>query len=65
MMPVGAALGGLTVVVTEVWFDRDIALRAPFIVAGALQLVLYLGARTRLTTARIDAARAAERAGPA
>lgn len=59
MMPVGAALGGLTVVVAEIWFSRDTALRAPFVVAGGFQLLLYLAARTRLTTARIEAARSA------
>jgi len=59
MTPVGAILGGLVVVVADIWWSRDLALRAPFVVAGGLQILLYGVARTRLTTERIETARAA------
>jgi MFS family permease len=59
MMPIGAALGGVTVVLTEVWGSRDLALRMPFFVAGALNIALFVVARSKLTTEKIDAARAA------
>jgi len=59
MMPVGSILGGLIVVVTELLSDsRDLALRMPFFVAGALYLVVFLVAAPKLTTAKIEAARA-------
>ena len=58
MIPVGALLGGLVVVVAENWVSRDVALRAPWFIAAAGQLLLYAFASTRLTTARMDAARA-------
>ncbi len=59
MMPIGALLGGLIVVATEQFADRDLALRMPWLVAAAGHLVLYLFAAPRLTTAKMDAARAA------
>ena len=58
MMPIGAALGGLTVVVTDVWGSRELALRMPFLVAGVLNVVLFFFARTKLTTEKIEGARA-------
>ncbi|MFT6762756.1 MAG: MFS family permease [Candidatus Aldehydirespiratoraceae bacterium] len=59
MMPIGAALGGITVAVTDVWGSRELSLRMPFFIAGGLNILLFFFARSKLTTAKIDAARAA------
>ena len=59
MMPIGALLGGLLVVVFEPLTDRDMALRMPWLVAAGLHLVLYAFARPRLTTEKMETARAA------
>ncbi len=59
MMPIGALIGGAIILVAEVVWSREMALRLPWIVAGAGQLVLLAFAAPRLTTAKIDAARAA------
>ncbi len=59
MMPIGAALGGLTVFVTDVFGSRELALRMPFFVAGALNIGLFFFAAPRLTSAKIDGARSA------
>ncbi len=64
MMPIGAALGGLTVVITDMFGSRELALRMPFFVAGALQIVLFFFAAPRLTTAKIEGARAAATTSP-
>ena len=59
MMPIGAALGGLIVIVVDTFASREVALRATWFVNGAIHVVLFaVGART-LTTAKIEAARAA------
>lgn len=50
-------LGGLTVVLTDAFASRDIALRMPFFVAGALSVTLFFFAAPKLTTERIEAAR--------
>jgi hypothetical protein len=60
MMPVGSILGGVIVVAVDSFASRDLALRMPWFVAGALHLVLFVYAAPRLTTAKIDAARAAD-----
>ena len=65
MMPIGALLGGLIIVVTESVADRELALRMPWLLAGAAHFVLFVFAAPRLTTARMDAARAAAGAPPA
>lgn len=59
MMPVGSIAGGLVVVITEAFGSRDLALRMPFFVVGVLYLVLFVFAAPKLTTAKIEAARAA------
>lgn len=59
MMPIGALLGGVLVVIFEPLTDRDMALRMPWLVAAGLHLVLYAFARPRLTTQKMEAARAA------
>lgn len=58
MMPIGALLGGLIVVVTEHFADRELALRMPWLIAAGAHLVLYAFAAPRLTTAKMEAARA-------
>jgi MFS family permease len=59
MMPVGAALGGLVVVVSDVFWSREFAQRMPWFVAGALTIALFAYAGPRLTTAKFAEARAA------
>ena len=61
MMPVGAALGGLVVIIVDTFASRDVALRATWIVNGAIHVLLFVFGRRKLTTARIEAARNAER----
>jgi MFS family permease len=58
MMPIGSILGGLVVVSADMFVDRDLALRMPWFVAGALHIVLFVFAAPKLTTARIESARA-------
>ena len=58
MMPIGAMLGGLSMVVVESLSDRSAALRFPWVAAAAGQLLLLAWAGPKLTTARIEAARA-------
>jgi MFS family permease len=59
MMPVGAALGGLIVVIGEQVASREIAQRLPWLIAGTLTIALFGYAGPRLTTARFAEARAA------
>jgi MFS family permease len=56
MMPVGAGLGGLLVVLVEGMAGRTTALRAPWFAAAAVYAALFLVARRRLTTDRLAAA---------
>ncbi|MGI9644909.1 MAG: MFS transporter [Ilumatobacteraceae bacterium] len=58
MMPIGAILGGLIVAVTDHFASRELALRMPFFVAGVLHVVLFAYAAPKLTTAKIERARA-------
>ncbi len=58
MMPIGTAIGGITVAVVEPTWGRDAALRAPWFVAAALGAVLIVYAMPRLTTERLESARA-------
>ena len=63
---IGGMLGGVLVAVLDGPLSRDAALRAAWIVPGVAQLVVAVVAMPRLTTAKMDAARAAaERAEPA
>ena len=62
MMPIGSLLGGLIVAVADGFGSRELALRLPYIVALVGNLVLLAFASRRLTTAKIDAARAAGKA---
>jgi MFS family permease len=57
MMPVGSVLGGVIVAVSEPSLGREWALRAPFLIAAAISLVLFFYAIPRLNSSKIDAAR--------
>lgn len=56
-MPLGSLLGGLLVVAAEPLFGREWALRAPYLVAAAITLGLYVYAIPRLNTTRIEEAK--------
>jgi len=64
MMPIGAALGGLVVVITDVFGSRELAQRMPWFLAAAASIVVFVVAAPRLTTARFEAARAAATSDP-
>ncbi|NDL60797.1 MFS transporter [Phytoactinopolyspora mesophila] len=55
----GSLLGGVVVTIGEPLFGREWALRAPFLLAAAIHVVLLVYALPRINTAQIDAARAA------
>lgn len=59
MIPIGSLVGGLVVALTDVFADRDLALRMPWFVAAVAQVGVFWYAKDRLTTQRMDAARAA------
>jgi MFS family permease len=59
MMPIGSFLGGAVVAVGVLFVDREMALRLPFFVVAAAHVPLLAYAAPRLTSARIDGARAA------
>jgi MFS family permease len=65
MIPVGAAVGGAIVVVTESVASRELALRMPWIVSGFASLALLAYAGPRLTSSAFAHAReqAATRGG--
>jgi MFS family permease len=58
MMPLGALAGGAVVLVVDAVASRERALRAVWLVNAAVHLGLFAFGRARLTTTRIDAARA-------
>jgi MFS family permease len=58
MMPIGSALGGVVVAVTQPTLGREWALRSPYIVAAVITLGLFIYAWPRLNSARIDEAKA-------
>lgn len=58
MIPIGALIGGLIVSISGLWVERETALRIPWFVAAVSEGLLLLYAAPRLTTARMDAARA-------
>lgn len=57
MMPIGSALGGAVVAVTQPALGREWALRTPYIVAAVITLGLFVYAWPRLNSARIEEAR--------
>jgi len=59
MMPIGSILGGVIVWVSSNYVDRGMALRWPFFVVAGGYVLLLAYAAPRLTSARIDGARAA------
>ncbi len=58
MMPLGAILAGVVISIAENVTSREIALRLPWLIAGASHFFLYAFARPRLTTEKMEAARA-------
>ncbi len=58
MMPIGAAIGGVVVLVADSFATRAWALRATWLVAASIYLGLFVAGRRKLTTAKIEAARA-------
>lgn len=59
MIPIGAAVGGAWVWVMERQVDRDFALRSTWFLVGAVHVGLFLFGRAKLTTEKLEAARAA------
>lgn len=59
MMPIGAAIGGVLVVVVEQVASRDLALRSTWYATGVVYVVLFVVGRAKLTTDQIEAARTA------
>jgi MFS family permease len=64
MMPIGILMGGFLVEIVTGLTNRDLGLRAPFFAAGAVTALLMIYAVPRLTTAKIEAARAAAEDNP-
>jgi MFS family permease len=58
MMPIGAAIGGIVVVVAEQFVSHEMALRAVWWVDGGIYFVLFLIGRKVLTTEKLEAVRA-------
>ena len=58
MIPIGTILGGIAVAVIQPHWGRQTALRAPWFVASALGVLLIVYAVPRLTSERLDSARA-------
>lgn len=57
-MPIGTLIGGAIVSATEALGDRELALRMPYFVSLVLGLVIFVFAAPRLTTEKIERARA-------
>lgn len=57
MMPIGAALGGVVVALTQPVLGREWALRSPFLLAAAMTATLFIYALPRLNSSRIEAAK--------
>ncbi len=58
MMPIGAAIGGVTVTVVSHLANRRIALRSAFFLDSAIYACLFIAGRRKLTTEKLEAARA-------
>ena len=63
MMPIGALLGGLVVLVAGRFVSHSMALRCVWFVDAAIHFLLFLVGRRLLTTERLEAARSAGIAG--
>lgn len=59
MIPVGSAIGGVWVWLLERSVDREFALRSTWYLVGAIHVGLFLFGRAKLTTEKMEAARAA------
>jgi predicted MFS family arabinose efflux permease len=59
MMPIGAALGGVLVYVVDQFASRDLALRWTWFANAIVHVGLFVVGRAKLTTDKIEAARAA------
>lgn len=57
MMPIGAALGGAVVAMTQPFVGREWALRWPFLAAALVNAALFIYALPRLNSSRIDDAK--------
>lgn len=57
-LPIGTLIGGAIVSVTELLGNRELALRMPYFLSLVLGLVIFLFAAPRLTTEKIERARA-------
>ena len=62
-IPIGTLIGGAIVSLTELLGDREFALRAPYFVSLVLGLVIFIFAAPRLTTEKIEGARAGTEPG--
>jgi hypothetical protein len=58
MMPIGAVVGGLTVLVVDTFASRDWALRTTWLLCAVIHVWLYMWGHATLTTERLEAARA-------
>ena len=58
MIPIGSLLGGVMIIAVDAVASREAALRSPWIAAAALHVALFAYAAPKLTTARIEGARA-------
>ena len=58
-LPIGTLIGGALVDLVELGADREFALRLPYFLVAVAGLLLFFFAAPRLTTAKIEAARAA------
>jgi Na+/melibiose symporter-like transporter len=58
MMPIGAAIGGVTVTVVSHLVNREFALRSAFFLDAFIYACLFIAGRSKLTTAKLEAARA-------
>ena len=58
-IPVGAVIGGVAVAALTPALGRATSLRAPIVLAGGIQLLLFAVIAPRLNTARLDAVREA------
>ncbi len=63
MIPIGSLAGGLIVAITDAVAGRELALRMPWFIASGGQLAVFVYAAPRLTTGRMDSARAAATIG--
>ena len=57
-IPIGTLIGGALVDLASNQTSREVALRTPYFVSAALGFAVFIFAAPRLTTAKIEAARA-------